>query len=443
MNSESKYIDFLNTLPESEEKEEMIQYLKKQIKFKTQTQHYKDKMNVLLSFVKFLKTICNNTNINIYGSFTRNLFEKIFMDSSITGYGDPINHDVDMIIYNNKHDFNSDIINFSDFISLLRIVANNHTYDFNFAGFKIIDVLETTLTHANVHDESGLNKTFLIDVPHYVIILIKDSFKIKIDMLAYKNDSSMNEWQNEFNINSLSLSNNGITAKNEHSDSYGMFETMYSIINKTAICNLPFNTLLMDFTWKTRTEKVKIFNQIIWFFTNRMKILSLGYTDIYSDNQFFDYVVEKEEDCILSGNSAPYIKIKLSCDHYISIMGLAGLVNIRGSEWTEAIKCPYCRHDLMLQLIDKTPEKIKIPEQPRKEIVELDSYEITDELFSSENASYISNLLKNQQLPNIESDRIGAESVEPITRTIEPSPRRTHTLIGRTRTRDEYRGLFN
>jgi len=439
---ENKFIDYLNSLPDTTERAEMIDYLKKQMKFKKQTLHFKDKINVVMSFIKFMTTICIHSNVKIYGSFTRNLLEKIFMDTSDIGYGDPLNHDIDMIIYKSKNDFDSDVINFSDFMSLLRIVSNNSLYNFDFYGFKVADVLDTTLKKTDVQQESGLNKTFLVDIPHYIIILVKDDIKIKIDMLCYKNDTGIETWQNEFNINSLSLSDDGIMINKdtEYRDSYKMFETIYSIINKTAICNLPFTTLFTDFEWKIRSEKVKIVNQIIWFFANRTKILSLGYKQIDSDLPFFDYAIEKEETCQLSGNEPPYIKIKLTCSHYISIMGLAGLVNIRGSEWTEAIRCPYCRHDLIFQMIDRTPEKIKIPEQPRKELIEIDKYEVEQQLFSDENMVYISNLLKNQQLPNTNTNTSNSVQDLNVPRPIVAGPR-THTLIGRRRTTDEYRQL--
>ena len=449
---ESKFITFLETLPASDDTENMMKYFRQQIKFKTQTLHFKDKFNVIMSFVKFMKTICANTDIQIYGSFTRNIIEKIFMNTSEKGYGDPINHDIDIMIYKTKYDYESDIINFSDFISLLRIVSNNLSFDFNFYGFKVVDIIDTTIKQSDIHDESGFNKNFLLDIPHYVIILMKDNFKIKIDMLGYKNEGSINMWQNEFNINSLTFSDEGIFSKiidPANKDSYGMFETIYSIMNKTAICNMPFESLFNDFGWKTRSEKVKIFNQIIWFFANRMKILSLGYTNITSDNNFFDYEIEKEEECVLSGNPPPYIKLKLACTHYISIMGLAGLVNIRGSEWTESIKCPFCRHDLSFRFIDRIPEKINIPKQPVKETVEIDKYEIEEDLFSDENLKYISNLLKNQRLPTEDTHlpeltrpptppapHVNVNITQLIGRTIN-----THTLVGRNRTENEYRTI--
>ena len=466
MHKEHKYIKYISSLPESYEKTEIINYLNEQLRFKKQTLHFKDKMNVVMSFIKFLKTFCKKTDIKIYGSFIRNILEKIFMNTSEIGYGDPINHDIDILIYKSKIDYETDIINFSNFISLLRIVSNNESYDFNFYGFKMKDITEVTLQRDNIDDESGINKMFLLDIPHYIIILEKDGIKIKLDMLCYKNDINNETWQNEFNINTLSLTDDGIIINKDknYKDSYSMFEIFFSILNKTAICNLPFNTLLDNFSSKNRLNKVKIVNQIIWFFTHRIKILSLGYKNIYSDLPFFDYLIEKQETCQLSGNEPPYIKIKLVCSHYISLMGLAGLVNIRGSEWTESIKCPLCRHDLIFEMIDKFPEKIKIPEQPRKEIVQLDKYEINEDLFSNENILYINNLLKNHKLPvennipiitlnntdnNLNNTNNNLNNINNNLNYInnnvrqfwDEPPQRTQTLVGNSRTNEEYRIL--
>ena len=142
MDSESAHIDYLNTLPQTPEVKNMIEYFKNQMKFKNQTLHFKDKFNVLMSFVKFSKSMCKYSNINIYGSFIRNIIEKIFISTSEIGYGNPINHDIDLVFYKNKYDYELDKKNFDDFISLLRIVANNNSYDFNFYDFKVIDIIE-------------------------------------------------------------------------------------------------------------------------------------------------------------------------------------------------------------------------------------------------------------------------------------------------------------
>jgi len=448
MSSESTFIDYLNTLPESADTSSMIssmrKYFENQIKFKKQTLHFKDKFNVIMSFIKFAKTICIKSNIKIYGSFVRTIFEKIFVSTADIGYADPVNHDIDIVFYNNKETFDSDMRNFYDFISLMQIVSNTDRYDFNFYGFKVIDIIEKTIRPNDLKEETGFGKKFIIDIPHYVIILQKDDIKIKIDILCYKiANYDFDTWQNEFNINSLTMTQDGIFGKDtfdNHSDSYNFYETINSIINKTAISNLPFESLTRHFTYKMRSEKINICNQIIWFFANRMKIMSLGYTNIYSDNNFFDYAVENEEPCSVTGNEAPYIKIKLTCNHYMSIMALAGLVNIRSSEWSESIKCPLCRKDMDFAFIENKPTKIKIPQQPKKELETIDNYEIKDKIFSEENILYISTILKNQSLgiANPPNDTPQPQQNAPQIRE------RVRPLVGRLvgrRTLEEYQML--
>ena len=402
MSSESDFIAYLSTLPESSDTQSMINYFKNQIKLKKQTLHFKDKFNVIISFIKFIKTICSQANIKIYGSFVRTILEKIFISTPDVGYADPINHDIDIVLYDNTEIFDLDKRNFYDFISLMYIVSNTDKYDFNFNGFKVIDIVEKTLRPNNIHEDVGFAKKFLIDLPHYVIILKKDDIKIKIDLMSYKIiNSNFDTWQNEFNINSLTMTQDGIFTKNlinSNADSYNFYETINCIINKTAICNLPFDNLIQSFTYKTRSDKINICNQIIWFFSNRMKILSMGYSQIFSDIMFFDYLIEREEVCQVSGNEPPYIKIKLACNHYISIMALAGLVNIRISEWSESLKCHLCRHDLNFAMMEKPPTLVQIPKQPEKDLETIDNYEIKDTYFSDENIHYITTILKNQSL---------------------------------------------
>ncbi len=450
MTSETDFIEYLNKLSESNDASSnvsqeshsiinsMRKYFENQIKFKKQTLHFKDKFNVIMSFIKFVKTICLHSNIKIYGSFVRTIFEKIFVSTADIGYADPVNHDIDLVLYDGKEMFNTDIRHFYDFISLMQIVSNTDKYDFNFYGFKIIDIIEKTIRPNDIREEAGFGKKFLIDIPHYVIILQKDEIKIKIDMLCYKiTNYDFDTWQNEFNINSLTMTQDGIFGKNMfdmNSDSYNFYETINSIINKTAISNLPFDILVRHFTHKSRAEKINICNQIIWFFANRMKIISLGYTNIYSDNNFFDFQIENEEPCPVTGNEPPYIKIKLTCNHYMSMMALTGLVNIRSSEWSESIKCPMCRKDIDFAFIENKPTKIQTPKQPEKELESIDNYEIKDKIFSDENIQYITTILKNQSLG------ITAPPNDPPANQRTGLRERVRPIVGR-RTNEDYQML--
>ncbi len=400
MNSESDFIDYLKTQVQTVENLNMIKYFENQIKFKQQTEHYKDKIKVSISLIKFIETMCPNySNVTIFGSFTRNLLEKIFMNSSEKGFGNPINHDIDMTIFDDISNYNREKDNFNDMISLFKILANNNSFDFNFYGYKIVDVSDKTLRETDLSEFAGFGKRFMINLPHFVLVLKKDNMMIKYDLLAYKVNHD-NNWQNEYNINSLSITNKGIIINNPNEEkSYKFFNILHSVLEKEAVCNIPFEKILDNFLIKSRGEKIQILNQIIWFMTNRIKILSLGYKKISSDFKFIDYIIEKEEVCDLTGNNAPYIKIKLECSHYISLMGLIGIANIRMSDWTESIKCPYCRAGLNIKLIEIKPSEIIVPSEPEKDLINIDDYEIDMIINSDDNQNYISHILNKNQVP--------------------------------------------
>lgn len=400
---EYRFIEYISQLPDEETKDEMITYLNNQIKYKKQTEHFKDKINVSISLISLIESICKKSNVTIFGSFTRNMIEKIFMNNSENGFGDPINHDIDIIIFENIDAFNKDKKYFYDIITLFKIVAHNPIYsiDTDFYGYSIIDVDEKTLREEDITDYNGTGKIYLLNIPHYNIIMKKGENIIKFDLLGYKVKNDKFLWNNEYNVNSLLLNSDGIyIATRENKNNF--LDILNSIQTREVICNIDHESILSNFLTRTRQEKIQIINQIIWFLTYRTKILSLGYKNITSNYKFFDYYIEKDEPCDITGNEAPYIKIKLNCNHNISLMALAGIPNIRTSEWSESIKCPFCRSDIELKLIDIQPSEIIIPKLPRKELININNYEIADIITSNDNMSYISHVLNTQTIPTNE-----------------------------------------
>ena len=412
---ETRFIEYISNLPDGETKKEMLIYLNNQIKYKKQTEHYKDKINVSISLISLIESICKNSYVTIFGSFTRNMIEKIFMSNSENGFGDPINHDIDIIIFDNIDDFNKDKKYFYDIITLFKIVAHNPIYSFNeteLYGYKIIDVDDKTLREEDITSYNGIGKRYLLNNPHYNIIMKKGENIIKFDLLAYKVINNKFLWNNEYNVNSLLLNSDGIfTAIKDKKNNF--LNILNSILTREVVCNIDYESILSNFLSKIRLEKIQILNQVIWFLTYRTKILSLGYKKITSNYKFFDYYIEKDEPCDITGNEAPYIKIKLNCNHNISLMALAGIPNIRTSEWTESIKCPFCREDIELKLIDIPSTDIIIPELPRKELTKINDYEITDIVISQDNMSYINYILNTQSIPIEESiDNTSSNPIE-------------------------------
>ena len=72
--------------------------------------------------------------------------------------------------------------------------------------------------------------------------------------------------------------------------------------------------------------------------------------------------VEEKETCPITSAKPPYLSLNLECGHNISIMALAGLANIRQSDYSEAINCVMCREKLIPKMVDKPLNKIEIPD---------------------------------------------------------------------------------
>jgi len=404
-------------------------------KFKLQTSNFKNKIEMISSFIKYSEELTHSKNICVYGSFVRSLFEKIFLSSAeVIGYGDPINHDIDIAIYFDIDDYKLNKEKFTNFIEQLKNLILLSRYDDNyyFGNYKIISVLNKTITNLKASPdqaEPGFIRKVMMDIPHYNIILKNknnDLDLIKIDLLAYKEIAS-NMWGNDFDINSLKITNLGIKSNCDN-----FFEILSSILNKTATCQINFETITNMITdgYTMRSEKEKILNQIIYFLTHRTKILELGYTEIYSDTSYFDISTETENSCTITGNEPPFIKIKLECNHELSLMAIAGLINIRSSEYTEAINCPLCREKLKFKLIEKIPEKIKSPNTVFKsEFVEIPEYEKTNLNNSIDNINYVAGLLSGLTLQQINEYREINANTTPNTWNVRPN---TLTRIRRT-----------
>jgi hypothetical protein len=117
--------------------------------------------------------------------------------------------------------------------------------------------------------------------------------------------------------------------------------------------------------------------------------------------------VEEEEHCAISDFEAPYIKVEFECSHSLSIMAFANIVNIRASDDTESIVCPYCRASLIPKLVDSPAfQKITIPEIPNLEGLNKDRVKTlksskSREMMSEENMSCVSGLFQGLSIPEV------------------------------------------
>jgi hypothetical protein len=358
----------LDNAPSDEYKEKLLKLVNQPKK-----KYLKEKFNIIMSFIKFIEKECeisrnynSNLHCKLYGSFVRQFFESIYSNIDDEEYGNVKDHDVDICIFKNYDSVSNDI--FMKLIHLFKTIIVSKSKTFNINGYFISGIYDKTIDSKSnkVKENDTIGRKLLYDIPHYEIILENDEKeKIYIDLLAYQpyniNDEYM-LWNNDFDINGLYMTKNGIFLNNSEKN---FFEIQNSIIKRHCNIEYPFENILKNLKSVTnREEKIVLLNQIIHFITFRMKILDSGYEDFYSETKMLKFFIEKNETCNITGLDAPYIKLELECSHILSIMAIANIVNIRSSEYTESIRCPYCRNDLVPLLIEKKTEKIKIPVKP-------------------------------------------------------------------------------
>jgi hypothetical protein len=370
---------------------------------KKSTEHLMDKTIAIYSFKTFCEKVLNNiTTFKIYGSFTRQLFEKAFIwtfDES--GYGSTENHDVDISIFASQEDYDLNDQMFWYLIQTLELMVNISETDENFTKICLfnnyhikqiinlsifndddlarIKYLQQTkesyetatdpymLEYAGIlQNKIDLIKTTIrnkfIGIPHFNIILFNplNNTHILIDLLGYpvthKTENNKEEHR-DININTIEIKGNTLTADSD------FMEILQCIIERNGICRINFERMIkrLEEEALVHYEKSIIYNNIINFMTTRTKILSLGYKNIYSNNLLCKFEIEKKEECDITNLPPPYIKINLKCGHSFSVMALSGITTIKSSEYSEAVQCPLCREKLIPNLEEKKINEIKIP----------------------------------------------------------------------------------
>jgi hypothetical protein len=356
------------------------------------TEYFKNKVKTIFSFVKYLDNI-NNNSCKIYGSFVRQYIEHSYININDEKYGNIYNHDVDIAVFNNIYG---------------DIYDNNDEYKMYCIQYKylltILRTLDDTINFNEyiIHEINDKTK----NIPHNEIILLNknNQDKIKIDLLAFNfihkcdkcDCDNCNNKNSDFDINNMYMTRKGVSLQ----DKVNFYEIQENIINKTAISYYPMQ-LLNDNLQKSmdRKEKAIIYNHFIKFITFRTKIYLNGYNKIIADKicKLYKIEVETKENCPIIDAEPPYINLHLQCSHIISLMAFAQIVNIRSSEFSESILCPYCRSNL-------------IPLVTEDELIINNNI-----LMSPENMSIISGILQGKLLDEInESHDNGILFVQPV-----------------------------
>ena len=437
-----RFDDIAHLLSEKSESDSVLinrlkNLLQTQSKFEESSSHLADKMECLITLIKFLEMNLNNVNCKIYGSFVRQMFEKMFLSTyDESGYGDSQNHDVDCTVFTTEQEYKNSKDEFWNIIDTFEVLekldykadikfgkyfvvkvnditmncdsekrkkqnieqkkeearrrlerryeenqryfarnlsGRSSTYDYSTEDRRFIDRYPTVDSYISFY-MSGIDSRFSYElknldneiikkfngVPHVHIILKnpQNNTYVIVDIIGYPITSNVYNIDEDIDVNTLSLTRDGIKSK------ANFLTTIQSIQQRRGIMKTNIQKMKDDLQNKTLSfiEKSCIYNNIIQFTGFRTKILAVGYDSIESESHMCDIKIETTEECIISSAKAPYPVINLDCGHSISVIALSGLVNIQASDYTESVRCPHCRANLLPKMIEKKPTFASIPD---------------------------------------------------------------------------------
>lgn len=433
------------------QKDDMINFLttqeKSQQKFKISTSHLEEKFECLISFIKFIEINIPSSSTKIYGSFVRQMFEKMFLSSyDDSGYGDSENHDVDCTVFESKEKYEESKKEFNNVIDTFEVMEKlDFSASIKFGNFYLVKISDITMNLSNndverlerlrknldsyiisynARTNNPINITDTIlpsrnmmrtrlqinklaqnikekfnNVPHFNIIMKNPSNNkyVIIDMFGFPIKENEYNIQDDINVNTLCITRDGINCKSD------FLTTIRSIYKRKGITCIDIVKMKKNLENKSLifSEKTKIYNQLVNFIGFRTKILASGYSEISSENEICDMYVEHNEICPITSAKPPYMCMNLQCGHSLSIMALAGIANIRKSDYTEEISCPLCRSKLIPKMLEKQPEHIEIPDpsivsqifttgQSRRNSISINIPKpVQNEIMTSENISTI------------------------------------------------------
>lgn len=326
------------------------------------TEIYTSKLQFCVSFLSYLSgesRYASTTNASgIYGSFLRKIFEfpyalLEYINSDDTewksGYGNFMNGDIDIFIlpHSNLPSAHIDsckgkeemfhILNKLNVTFGMYLATRNEIFRPKFGSYFYDGHIQTT--EYVTENTPSCSITYRLFFTHQ-----NGNHKFHVDLTSCLSEKCV-----DLSINNLKMTTHGLCSQNSQS----FIHCLNDIINKqTRVFNHSFVNI-EESVWTNPTPrdvKVSNLNLSISFIKKRLlKIIEKGYS---LKGYFLPVIeIEKNEDCIITSIKAPYPTLQLSCMHKISLMAYIGVVNKGALNFSEAIRCPYCRNNMSLNLV--------------------------------------------------------------------------------------------
>lgn len=337
-----------------------------QVTFKKEQQligkNYSKKMSLVMEFLRSIEIFLDvSLTGGVFGSFVRQIFEIPFaMEDGYkeNSFANPIGHDLDIVLFTViPHQITiHNIIKFMElteqYIRFVDSSNGNVNYPM-FGEYRLVEIKNTTVTEIKHNFPFG--KKSLYNIPKFVAKFVDSNNKMtSVDILSWLPGNTGDTWR-DFDTNCLVMTKNGIMTHNNTN----FFSVLNHIKRKECECLVDVEGLQSILKQGIpRIHKIPYLSTISQFMSNRLKILANGYDTITSSYSVPCFDIETIESCPITNCEPPYINITLCCNHKLSIAAYTGLVFKSDNPDSESIKCPYCRGEFLIKMIDKKPSTI-------------------------------------------------------------------------------------
>jgi hypothetical protein len=306
-------------------------------------------LNQIIYFtIIFLKFLNNNKykKAIIIGNFVQRIFEFVLRFHHIKNNINNIhpNHYIDTLtfIY-----CNSDIVN--KYKITLEFIKTIGKIEKKFLKGEVIQihnfVLKNIFLVQNINNSSSKIQIPFSSVPYYNLEfynIFQPDFIIKVIIYCWKDNS------NYFTIDNFGLGYTGLVQLNNIK--IYLLKYLENMINSQTYFIQTPNTL-QNYAFPSISisleQKQQYLNIMYNMFKNHtLNMIIDGYQICGIKPSIF---FETENDCVITGCNKPYPCFILDCGHKLSFMAYKGIINNSDSEYTQSIKCPLCRKNLIIK----------------------------------------------------------------------------------------------
>jgi len=244
--------------------------LEKKIKlFEDITKDFNLKVYVIKIIMKFFREMQITKGFNVHpyvhGSFVRQLVELPFWMDKIE-MSNPIGRDIDMILNIPDANIAKEAINF--FIKNYSKSNQDHILIIEKKECTIPEIVDSNTKPKKNYTPGILG---LQNIPHYKFKINYIGYTIELDIMAYSPTYNKLWSSIDFDVNALKLNENGLSI-----GEFGSVFFLDNIKNKIADSKINIQTLQETAFLKPNLYK-SLFTQILFYLTERLKILSEGY----------------------------------------------------------------------------------------------------------------------------------------------------------------------